>query len=115
MMHDAMNRDRGTRVKGIARMSQHPTGFFRGNPAGYLPARAVSTIRQWFRVWRWPAGLVAGLVLWIALVAVVGAATQSVEASIERSDRLPGSPGDPASTAVANAGNANVINMMYPP
>src|SRR2546430_11364121 len=31
---------------------------------------------QWFRIWRWPAGLVAGLVLWLALVAVVGAATR---------------------------------------
>ena len=31
-------------------------------------------VRQWFCAWRWPAGLVVGLVLWLALVAVVGAA-----------------------------------------
>jgi hypothetical protein len=41
-------------------------------------------MRRWFHVWRWPAGLVAGLVLWLALVAVVGAAT---------SVRSPASPG----------------------
>ena len=35
-----------------------------------------SLVWQWFRVWRWPAGLVAGLVLWLTLVAVVGAATR---------------------------------------
>ncbi len=39
------------------------------------PQSRRSSVRQWFRVWRWPAGLVAGLVLWLALVAVVGAAT----------------------------------------
>ena len=40
------------------------------------PQSTGSSVRQWFRVWRWPAGLVAGLVLWLALVAVVGAATR---------------------------------------
>jgi hypothetical protein len=33
------------------------------------------SIRQGLRVWRWPAGLLAVLVLWLALIAVVGAAT----------------------------------------
>jgi hypothetical protein len=33
------------------------------------------SIRQWLHLWRWPAGLIAGLVLWLALIAVVGAAT----------------------------------------
>jgi hypothetical protein len=32
-------------------------------------------IREGLRVWRWPAGLLAALVLWLALIAVVGAAT----------------------------------------
>ena len=46
-------------------------------PARVLAPRSTrSSVRQWFRVWRWPAGLVAGLVLWLALVAVVGAATR---------------------------------------
>jgi hypothetical protein len=40
------------------------------------PQSTGSSVRQWFHVWRWPAGLVAGLVLWLALVAVVGAATR---------------------------------------
>ncbi len=42
-----------------------------------LAAFPIGTwLRQWFRVWRWPAGVVAGVVLWLALVAVVGAATR---------------------------------------
>jgi hypothetical protein len=46
-------------------------------PARVLAPRSTrSSVRQWFRVWRWPAGLAAGLVLWLALVAVVGAATR---------------------------------------
>jgi hypothetical protein len=40
------------------------------------PQSTGSSVRQWFHVWRWPAGLVAGLVLWLALVVVVGAATR---------------------------------------
>lgn len=44
-----------------------------------LRARASNAVRQWLRVWRWPAGLVAGLVLWVALVAVVGAAPRAGE------------------------------------
>lgn len=38
------------------------------------PSWTGASMRHWFRVWRWPAGVVAGLVLWLALVAVVGAA-----------------------------------------
>jgi len=37
--------------------------------------RGAESIRQWWHVWRWPAGLLAGLVLWLALVAIAGAAT----------------------------------------
>ena len=76
-------------AKGMVRMSQHPTGYWRMNPVGRLPARVIPTIRQWFRIWRWPAGLVAGLVLWIALVAVVGAATPRGDASVEHPRTLP--------------------------
>ncbi len=68
------------------------------------------SIREWLREllysWRWPIGLLTALVLWMALVAVVGAATpvvarpalhpyglQGVEpldaAARERNDRLP--------------------------
>jgi hypothetical protein len=52
-------------------------GYRRVTPATWLPAPySMGTwMRQWFRVWRWPAGVVVGLVLWLALVAVVGAAT----------------------------------------
>jgi hypothetical protein len=31
-------------------------------------------VRESLLVWRWPAGVLAGLVLWLALVTVVGAA-----------------------------------------
>ena len=47
------------------------------------PQSTGTWVRQWFRVWRWPAGLVAALVLWLALVAVVGAAT-SVSRLVDR-------------------------------
>jgi hypothetical protein len=33
------------------------------------------SIRQRLYLWRWPTGLLTGLVLWLALIAVVGAAT----------------------------------------
>ena len=54
-------------------MSERPFGF-PPKRTRCRPAPLPSTLGQWFRVWRWPAGLVAGIVLWIALVAVVGAA-----------------------------------------
>jgi hypothetical protein len=41
-----------------------------------LPAdRSVEALRQWWQAWRWPAALLAGVVLWLALVAIAGAAT----------------------------------------
>ncbi len=53
------------------------TGYRRMTPATQAWAlRSMGTgVREWFSVWRWPAGVVAALVLWLALVAVVGAAT----------------------------------------
>jgi hypothetical protein len=56
----------------MARKSQQPFGY---SPQRVKRAqvRLRSTLGQWFRVWRWPAGVVAGFLLWIALVAVVGA------------------------------------------
>src|SRR6266540_4457380 len=53
------------------------------------PQSSGSSVRQRFRIWRWPAGLVAGLVLWLALVAVVGAAarvgvTSNAEAEVRK-------------------------------
>ena len=52
--------------------------YWRTTPgAGVLASQSAGSLAwQWFRVWRWPAGLVAGLVLWLALVTVVGAATR---------------------------------------
>jgi len=37
--------------------------------------RGGESIRLWWHVWRWPAALLAGVVLWLALVAIAGAAT----------------------------------------
>src|SRR5436309_14266361 len=64
------------------------TRYWRITPAArVLAPRATGTsVRQWFRVWRWPAGLVAGLVLWLALVAVVGAATRVRVVSLADAD-----------------------------
>lgn len=39
------------------------------------PGRSNGSLRRWLHLWRWPAALVAGVVLWLALVAVAGAAT----------------------------------------
>jgi hypothetical protein len=30
-------------------------------------------VRLWWHTWRWPAGLLAGVVLWLTLVAIAGA------------------------------------------
>jgi hypothetical protein len=30
-------------------------------------------VRPWWHTWRWPAALVAGVVLWLTLVAIAGA------------------------------------------
>jgi hypothetical protein len=72
-----------------------------------LPLCSMGTwMRRWFRVWRWPAGVVAGLVLWLALVAVVGAAT---------SVGSPASPTGSCPWACRFHGqdyNANVINTL---
>jgi hypothetical protein len=31
-------------------------------------------VRPWWHAWRWPAALLAGIVLWLTLVAIAGAA-----------------------------------------
>jgi hypothetical protein len=70
----------------MASETETDAGYRRVTPVTWVPApHSMGTwMRRWFHVWRWPAGLVAGLVLWLALVAVVGAAT---------SVRSPASPG----------------------
>ena len=91
------------------------------------------SIRGWLREllysWRWPIGLLTALVLWMALVAVVGAATpvarpalhpyglQGIEpldaAARERNDRLPlGQPDGPC-MRTRTGYNSNVINVRY--
>ena len=75
-------------------------------------ARALHSIgtwvRQWFRVWRWPAGVIAGLLLWLALVAVVGAATR-VGSPVFRSIDWPGDD-----MINVKGYDANVINILRP-
>jgi len=61
----------------MASNTESDTRYWRITPvARVLAPQSAGTVRQWLHVWRWPAGLVAGLVLWLALVAVVGAATR---------------------------------------
>jgi hypothetical protein len=38
------------------------------------PNPGADSVWRWLHPWRWPAGLLAGIVLWLALVAVAGAA-----------------------------------------
>ena len=41
---------------------------------GVLAAdRGVESLRLWWTVWRWPAALLVGFVLWLALVTIAGA------------------------------------------
>jgi len=35
--------------------------------------REVGSVRLWWQVWRWPAAVFAGVLLWLALVAIAGA------------------------------------------
>jgi hypothetical protein len=95
----------------MASETESDAGYRRVRPVTWAlaPYSMGTWMRQWFRVWRWPAGVVAGLVLWLALVAVVGAAT---------------SVGNPACRFVdcprackvdLNRYNADVINMLYVP
>ena len=93
----------------MASRTDSDTGYRRITPA--IPARTLHSmgtwVGQWFRVWRWPAGVVAGLVLWLALVAVVGAATSvGVLHSVDW-------PGDDKGDA--NGYNANVIYTVLRP
>ena len=61
----------------MASDTESDASYRRVTPVAWLlaPYSMGTWMRRWFHVWRWPAGLVAGLVLWLALVAVVGAAT----------------------------------------
>jgi hypothetical protein len=92
----------------MASETESDAGYRRVTPVTWAlaPYSMGTWMRRWFRVWRWPAGVVAGLVLWLALVAMVGAAT---------------SVGSPASRAAdcpwacefdGQGYNAYVINML---
>ena len=94
----------------MASRTESDLGYRRVTPATWLPAPySMGTwMRQWFRVWRWPAGVVAGLLLWLALVAVVGAATR-VGTPVFRSIDWPGDD-----MINVNGYDANVINILRP-
>lgn len=58
--------------------------------------------RQWLReayTWRWPAGVLAALVLWLALVTLVGASVPS----IEKAERREAARGNAGATGAAVA------------
>jgi hypothetical protein len=61
----------------MASETESDAGYRRVTPVTWVvAAHSMGTgMRRWFRVWRWPTALVAALVVWLALVAVVGAAT----------------------------------------
>ena len=62
----------------MASKTESDTRYWRMTPAMRAGApQSDGWAREWFRLWRWPAGLVAVLVLWLALVAVVGAGTRA--------------------------------------
>jgi hypothetical protein len=92
----------------MASETESDAGYRRVAPVIWVlaPYLIGTWMRRWFRVWRWPAGVVAGLVLWLALVAVVGAATSV------------GSPASPSVSCPWACGfdgqdyNANVINRL---
>jgi hypothetical protein len=83
----------------------------RGNIAssgGALVAdRGGESIRLWWQVWRWPAALLAGVVLWLALVAIAGAATPL-------GSRCDGASA-PAAVALASPMNACALPLLSMP
>jgi hypothetical protein len=94
----------------MASRTDSDTGYRRITPATQVRAlHSMGTwVRQWFRVWRWPAGVLAGLVLWLALVVVVGAAT-IVGSPVLRSIDWPGDD-----KVDVKGYNANVIYGLRP-
>jgi hypothetical protein len=68
--------------------TESDTRYWRMRPAArvLVPQSTGGSVRQWFRLWRWPVGLVAGLMLWLTLVAVVGATTRVGVASVADAD-----------------------------
>ena len=83
---------------------------------GWLRARMSESLWQWLRVWRWPAGLVAVLVLWVALVAVVGAAPPAggrPASSSLLAEAGSGSIRGGCAPAEVSGYNSNVINLVY--
>jgi len=56
----------------IARSDKRYHGMVSG--IGVLAADHGERVRPWWDAWRWPAALLAGIVLWLALVAIAGAA-----------------------------------------
>jgi hypothetical protein len=98
-------------VRGLAMASETESdaGYRRVTPGTWVvaPHSMGTGMRRWFRVWRWPAAVVAALVLWLALVAVVGAAT-SVGSSGSSIGSCPW-----ACRFAGQAYNAYVINMLF--
>lgn len=43
----------------------------------FAPKRMGASVQRWLHLWRWPVALLVGIVLWLALVAVAGAAMRS--------------------------------------
>jgi hypothetical protein len=85
----------------MASETESDAGYRRVTPVTWMlaPYSMGTWMQRWFHVWRWPAGVVAGLVLWLALVAVVGAATSV------------GSPASPSGSCHGLAGSMDRVIM----
>ena len=88
---------------------------------GYRHARAVvwlaraqgwrhDGLRDFLYAWRWPAGIFAAVILWLALVTVVGAAT--LAPSVEAVYTAPGADGFDADAAGLARRSEGVIIQM---
>ena len=99
------SRTRGTRGEGNGEYVAMRAGRrCTAKPAGRMAAHVILTILRWFRIWRWPAGLVAGVVLWIALVAVVGATTRPAVPAGEHPADMETTVAPAAALVVGNGG-----------
>jgi len=70
--------------------------------------RNVGSVRLWWHVWRWPAIVFAGVLLWLVLVTIAGAAT----AAGSGSDRVT-VPGDVGNAVVMNSCSLRSLSMPW--
>jgi hypothetical protein len=78
-LHVPLRSLRGGRAPGSEGMANSVQGMKHFQDAAHggdmlAQAPSAESVWRWLHAWRWPVALLAGIVLWLALVAVAGAA-----------------------------------------